>query len=136
MKDENYVPIQITGVIVEQVGDPPPGATHYEIPLRLSRPPEPEWTIYLLRAWDGQQHVGPTSRPGIEVGSDRIILDGTTIDDIEQYHMQTLKRAIDEANLLASEIRGKSQRAASAEEVKRLHHREHVATVAKRLRFN
>jgi hypothetical protein len=136
MMSEDYVPIRITSVIVEQVGDPSPGATHYEIPLQLSRPPEPEWVIYLLRAWDGQQHVAPTSRPGIEVGADRIILDGTTIDDLEQYHMQPLERAIGEANQLASEVRGKSQQKASAEEVKRLIHREHVAAVAKRLKFN
>src|SRR5690348_17935649 len=70
MRNGNYEPVRITGVITDQITDPPPGGTRYEIPLRLSRVPEPEWVKYLLRAWDAQNHPA-THRTGIEVGSDR-----------------------------------------------------------------
>jgi hypothetical protein len=48
----------------------------------------------------------------------------------------SLKFAVDEANRLESEDKGKLQQTASAEEQKRIEHREHVAAVAKRLRFD
>lgn len=134
MRNGNYEPVRITGVITDQITDPPPGGTRYEIPLRLSRVPEPEWVKYLLRAWDAQNHPA-THRTGIEVGSDRIILDSTTIEDLEQFHVKTLKLALDEANAFASEDNNKLLATLSAEQIKQKQHREHVNTLAQRLRF-
>jgi hypothetical protein len=38
-------------------------------------------------------------RPGIaRVSSDRIILDGTTIEEVERYHLETLKLAVSATN--------------------------------------
>jgi hypothetical protein len=136
MKAEDYEPIRITGIIVDRISDPPSGGSLYEIPLRLSRTPDPDWMHHFLRTWDRPQHFASSHRPGMEVGSDRIILDGTTIDELEQFHLRTLKFAVDEANRLASEDKGKLRQTASAEEQKRIEHREHVAAVAKRLRFD
>jgi hypothetical protein len=136
MKTGNYQPIQITSVIVEGITDPPPGRSHYEIPLRLSRTPEPEWVQHFLRAWDKHQNHNSTHRAGMEVGADRIILDTTTIDDLEEFHVRTLKLALDEANQLASEDYGKLRSTVSAEQIKQKQHREHVAAVAQRLRFD
>lgn len=136
IKVENYEPIRITGIIVDRVTDPPSGGNLYEIPLRLSRTPDPDWVHHFLRAWDQPQHFTSSHRPGMEVGSDSIILDGTTIDELEQCHLRTLKFAVDEANRLASEDKGKLRQTASAEEQKKMDHREHVAAVAKRLRFD
>jgi hypothetical protein len=135
MKNGNYEPIRITGIITDHITDPPPGSTRYEIPLRLSRPPEPRWVKYLLRAWDDQSHP-PAHRAGMEVGSDRIILDSTTIEDLEQFHVKMLKLALDEANQLASEDYGKLQSTLSAEQIKQRQHREHVNALAQRLRFD
>ncbi len=72
----------------------------------------------------------------MEVGADRIILDTTTIDDLEEFHVRTLKLALDEANQLASEDYGKLQSTVSEEQIKQKQHREHVAAVAQRLRFD
>ena len=72
----------------------------------------------------------------MEVGSDSIILDGTTIDEVEQFHLRTLKFAVNEANRLVREDKGKLLQTANADEQRKIEHREHVATVAKRLRFD
>jgi hypothetical protein len=136
MKVENYEPIRITGLIVDRVTDPQSGGNLYEIPLQLSRTPDPDWVRHFLLAWDRAECVASSHRPGMEVGSDSIILDGTTIDELEQFHLQALKLAADEANRLASEDKGKLRQAASVEEQKKIEHREHVAAVAKRLRFD
>jgi hypothetical protein len=136
MKAENYEPIRITGIIVDRVSDPQSGANLYEIPLRLSRTPDPDWVHHFLQAWDMPQHFASSHRPAMEVGSDSIILDGTTIDELEQFHLQALKLAAEEANRLASEEKGKLRQTANAEEQKKIEHREHVSAVAKRLRFD
>ena len=136
MKVENYEPIRITGIIVDRGTDPPSSGNLYEIPLQLSRTPDPDWVRHFLQAWDREQCFASSHRPGMEVGSDSIILDGTTIDDLEQSLLRALKSAAEEANRLASEDKGKLLQTASAEEQRKMDHREHVAAVAKRLRFD
>ena len=75
-------------------------------------------------------------RPGIaRVSGDRIILDGTTIDEVERYHLDTLKLAVAEANRLAGQDEQKSRQRANAEDQKRQQHRQHIAEVAERLKF-
>jgi hypothetical protein len=76
-------------------------------------------------------------RPGIaRVEGDRVILDGTTIEEVERYHLDTLKLAVSEANRLLEEEKRTNARRASASESRRQRHREHVAEVARRLKFN
>jgi hypothetical protein len=75
-------------------------------------------------------------RPGIaRVIGDRIVLDGTTIDEVERYHSATLQLAVDEANRLERENEKKSKRLIAADLRKREQQLRHVAEVARRLKF-
>ena len=75
-------------------------------------------------------------RPGIaRVIGDRIILDGTTIEEVERYHSATLQLAVEEANRLEGENEKRPKRLIDSEQRKRQEHLRHVAEVAGRLRF-
>jgi len=72
-------------------------------------------------------------RPGIaRVERDRIILDGTTIEEVERYHLKTLKLAVERANELSIQW----SRAKTKEKTTDGRHRQHVKDVAKRLKFD
>jgi hypothetical protein len=139
VETKQYEPITITGVIVEEVGDlRSDGFSEnpvYDVPFRLSRAPSAEWGQHFLKAWHSVQPSQAVHQPGIDVGSDRIILDGTTIDDVERYHVATLRRAVAEANELTRLEEGKLHMLADVEEQKKRDHRQHVAMIAARLRF-
>ena len=66
---------------------------------------------------------------------DRIILDGTTIEEVERYHLKTLKLAVERANELTVQwLRSKEQREKNLGD-RQDEHRSHVKEVAKRLKF-
>ncbi len=136
MDTGKYEPVRITNIIVEQVSEPLVGALHYKIPLRLSRIPEPEWVRQFLRAWDEQKDLTSMHLPAMEIGSDRIILDGTTIDDLEQSHIGALKLAVDEANRISTEKYEELQDPGGVRKKEQTRHHEYVAEVAKRIRFD
>jgi hypothetical protein len=133
-------PIKIVGVIEEDVApriDNHARSTLYEIPFRLSRQPSEPWSEFFVDAWNRPSEFTSMHRPGIaRVEGDRIVLDGTTIEEVERYHLKTLKLAIDRANELTLQWgRSKEQREkALSEQQETLRH--HVREVAKRLKFD
>jgi hypothetical protein len=135
------VPIKIVGVIAEDVGvprnDKSPGSALYEVPFRLSREPSEPWAEFLVDAWNRPPEFTSMHRPGIaRVEGDRIILDGTTIEEVERYHLKTLKLAVERANELTAQWwRSKEQRGKALSDHQD-EHRHHVKEVAKRLRFD
>ncbi len=135
MDSSKYEPIRITNIIIEQVTEPQIGARHYKIPLRLSRIPDSEWMRQFLRAWEELKGLASTQLPGVEIGSDRIILDGTTIDDLEQFHIKVLKQALDEANRISRDKYEKLHDSGDGKKELTQHH-EYVAEIAKRIRFD
>ncbi|MFI5394820.1 MAG: hypothetical protein ACHQ9S_04735 [Candidatus Binatia bacterium] len=140
MKPEGTEPIKIVGVIVDEVGHPrmdrSPGSALYAVPFQLSRRPSTLWERRFLETWDSPPRFTSMHRPGIaRVSGDKIVLDGTTIEEVERYHLETLKLAIAEANRLEQQDEVKLRQRASAEEQKREQHRQHVVEAAKRLKF-
>ncbi len=132
--------IRIEGVITEEVGlprnDGTPGSALYAVPFKLSQAPSALWIRYFLETWDLPPRFTSMHRPGIaRILGDRIILDGTTIEEVERFHLETLKLAIAEANKLEKEERRKSKSRASAQQQKVEQHLKHVATIAGRLNF-
>jgi len=88
-------PIRIVGVIVDEVTEPrldgTRGSALYRVPLRLSRRPSAEWAALFERIWDQPPQFSTMHRPGIvSVQGDRVILDGTTIEEVERHHRETL----------------------------------------------
>jgi hypothetical protein len=132
--------IKIVRIAVDEVGLPRndnlPGSALYAVPFQLSGTPSPLWVRLFLNAWNSPSRFTSMHRPGIaKVVHDKIILDGTTIEEVERYHLETLKLAVAQANRQEREQRTVLRQRASAEEQKEERHRGHVAEVAKRLKF-
>jgi len=75
-------------------------------------------------------------RPGIaRVNGDTVVLDGTTVEEVEQYHRNTLLLAAEQANKDFAEWDSR-RRAAEQRERERLDaHKKSVDDTAKRLKF-
>lgn len=96
-------PLKITGVIVDEVTEPridaTPGSSLYKIPFRLNRTPSSTWSEIFIRTWNHPPRYTSMHRPGIaRLSGDKIILDGTTIEEVKKYHRETLILCVDEAN--------------------------------------
>lgn len=128
--------VKLAGVIIEAMRSPSGSSLDgpYDIPFQLSRVTSPEWEQEFLKAWDGLTSKGQTVMAS--VGADRIILNSTTIDNVERVHLDTLKRAVAEANRATREAQEKLRRRAELEEQKKREHLRHVQTVVERLNFN
>ena len=76
-------------------------------------------------------------RRGIaRVTGDRVVLDGTTVEEVAQYHQRTLKLVVDATNAQHAEyLRSEATAAAARDEVAR-RHREEVERGLARLRFD
>src|SRR5208282_1107201 len=126
--------IKIVGVIAEDVGVPrndrSPGSALYEVPFQLSRQPSETWAEFFVDAWNRPSQFTSMHRPGIaRVEGDRIILDGTTIEEVERYHLKTLKLAVERANELAAQwrrSRDQREKGLSDQQDKHRHHVEEV----------
>ncbi len=101
----NSEPIRLIEIVAEEVGTPrndgTAGCALYRVPIRLSRVGSAEWGRLFVQLWDNPPSFSTRHRPGIgRVVGDRIILDGTTMEEIEQYHGATLRIVVDRVNAL------------------------------------
>lgn len=89
-----------------------------------------------MRAWDHPPSFTSIHRPGIaRVSGDTVVLDGTTVEEVEKYHRATLLLAAEQANKEFAEF-DRRRRAAEERELERLEtHKRSVADAAKRLKF-
>jgi len=133
--------IRIVGIVADEVtlprNDGTAGSALYKVPFQLSRRPEYEWTVLFVQAFNYPREFSTMHRSGIaSVSGDKIYLDGTTVEEVEQYHKKTLKLAVEEANRKYFEIlsarRYKEEQAAMLREK----HKTNVAEVSKRLNFD
>ena len=100
LKDE---PLKIMGVIVDEVSEPKmdgtPGSALYKVPFRLNRMPSSIWSEIFIHTWNHPPTFTSMHRPGIaRISGGKIILDGTTIEEVKKYHRSTLILCVDEAN--------------------------------------
>ena len=76
-------------------------------------------------------------RPGIaRVSGDRVILDGTTIEEVEKYHRETLLVVLERVNQLMAEREERKRRQEGAELQQRQQHEAAVNDVSKRIKFD
>lgn len=141
MKAEDREPIKLIDVIVDEVGEPrgdrTRGTALYSVPFRLSRTPSPLWTKLFIEAWNRPPMFTSMHRPGIaRISGERVILDGTTIEEVERYHLATLKLAMTQANQHLAALEKKSAEQQAAFRQKSDEHKKHVAEIASRLRFD
>lgn len=98
----NNEPIKIKGVVdevTEPTLDGTSGSALYKIPFKLNKKPSYIWEQIFLNEWEMPPRFTSMHRPGIaSVIGDKIILDGTTIDEVKEYHRDTLALCVEEAN--------------------------------------
>jgi formylglycine-generating enzyme required for sulfatase activity len=136
-----WEPIRITGILVDQVGTPrndgSRGGVLYDIPFKLSREPSAEWANAFIEQWNHPPEWTPRHRPGIaSVRGDRIILDSTTVEEVEQSHRKTLVLAAHEANRIIEGREAKERLEAEQRRDEQRRHEEAVRAVAKRISFD
>ena len=104
----SFEPVRILGVVVDQVtaprNDGTPGSALYRIPFQLSRRPSSDWASVFVQKWDRPTSFTTSHRPGIaSVVGDKVYLDGTTIEEVETTHRDTLVLALQEMNRLIAD---------------------------------
>lgn len=102
-------PVEIEGVIEDEVGEPrndgSRGSGLYKVPLQLSVRPSPTWGRLFVETWNHPPRFTTMHRPGIaSVVGDKIILNGTTIEEVEKHHAETLRLVVDKVNADAAVI--------------------------------
>jgi hypothetical protein len=135
------VPIRITGIVEEGVGQPrndgTRGSAMYRVPLQLSRRPSPLWSQVFIETWNHPPSYSSMHRPGIaSVSGDTIVLDGTTMDELGRYHIETLRGVLAETNQRLADIEAERQVQSERVEDRRREHRQDVRDIASRLKFD
>jgi hypothetical protein len=133
-------PVRILGVTVDEVTEPrmdgTRGSALYRVPFALSRTVSPEWARIFEEVWNHPPKFTSMHRPGIARASgDRIILDGTTMEEVKKYHRHTLKLTVSEANRIYGEQQERQRREAEERERLSRQHSESVQSIASELNF-
>jgi TIR domain len=134
-------PIRITTIILSEIGTPKwdgtQGSSLYTVPFQFSREPSPDWARHFIETWNHPPSYSTMHRPHIaRIVGDRLILEGTTVEEIEKYHQQTLKCVLEKVNNDIAEFEAKQRRAEDRRSQQLREHRESVEAAAKRIRFD
>lgn len=133
--------IKITRVIVEEITEPrndgTPGCALYSIPFALSVRPPSEWIELFTENWNHPPRWTSMHRPGIaSLYGSTVTLNGTTIDEVERYHRDTLQLAVTETNRQYREWRREQEQHRARETALRDERRKQVEDAAKRIKFD
>ena len=122
--------IEILGIITDKVTVPKMdgsrGSALYKIPFRLNRVPSQLWKELFVRNWNSPPRYTTMHRPGIaSVVDDEILLNGTTIEEVREYHRGTLKLCIEKSNtqekkILLEEEQKKRERMSESDHIKKV----------------
>jgi hypothetical protein len=139
--DPAFVPIRIEGIVVDEVTQPrndgSRGSALYTVPFKLDQVPPALWSRFFIEEWDHPASFTTGHRPGIaDVSGDRIILEGTTIDEVNQTHRETLRLALKAANLRYSQREAEQQRLRQSEDEAREKHAQKVREAAAKFRID
>ena len=136
----NYEPIHILGIVTDEVTVPrmdgTEGSALYKIPFKLSRNPSLLWRELFLRSWDDPPQFTTMHRFGIaSVYGDEIILDGTTIEEVRDYHRATLILCVEIANKEEKGILDAKEREKEREKARKISHFNNVKDIADTIKF-
>ena len=133
--------IKVTRVIVEEITEPrndgTPGCALYSIPFALSVRPPSEWVELFTESWNHPPRLTSMHRPGIaNVHEATVTLNGTTIEEVERYHRDTLQLAVAETNRQYRERQRKLEDRRAGEDALREEQRKRIEEISKRIKFN
>ena len=144
---DEYEPISIKGEDIKIIGiisnevtlprnDGTRGSALYRIPFRLSSKPTRIWSKLFLRNWDSPPSFTSMHRPGIaRVDSDKIILNGTTIEEVKQYHRDTLILCVEKTNEEEKQIRKREEQIKTKKQEERENHYRNIDDISKDIKF-
>lgn len=140
-KSSEFQDIKIIRVVVEEITEPlndgTPGCALYSIPFALSVRPPSEWAELFLENWNHPPRWTSMHRPGIAtVDGATVTLNGTTIEEVERYHRDTLQLAVAETNRQFRELRRREEERLAREHAMREQHRKRVEDASKRIKFD
>lgn len=132
--------IKIVGIITNEVtlpkNDGTRGSALYSVPFRLSSKPTDTWSELFLRNWDCPPRFTSIHRPGIaRVESDKIILDGTTIEEVKQYHRDTLILCVEKTNEEEKQIRRREEQLKRKKQEEIENHYRNINDISKDIKF-
>ncbi len=122
VKRDNPDDIYIVGIVEDEVtaprNDGTPGCALYCVPIRLSKRLREIWKEYFIQTWRNPPSFTTMHRSKIaSVQNDKIILDGTTLEEVQKYHRETLLLCVEIANKMEkayiqreNELRERAQR--------------------------
>lgn len=140
-KSSSDEPTRIVGVIVDEVTEPTldgtPGSALYTVPFRLNREPSSLWSEIFVRIWNDPPSFSFMHRPRIaRVSGPKIVLDGTTIEEVKNYHRETLILCVNEANAEEANILERKRRESERRLRQSEDHRKTVEDIADDLSFD
>ncbi len=139
ISDEDVV--KIKGILVDEVTQPlndgTRGSALYKIPFELNKQPSYDWIDLFINAWNRPSRFTSMHRTGIaSVYGNRIILNGTDIEEVERYHKDTLKLAVEVANNTLKEIKEKQKLRETQERQKLEERKSKLGNISKRISFD
>jgi hypothetical protein len=134
-------PIKIVRIITEEVTTPPmdgtSGSALYQVPFELSSVPPAGWESAFVNAWDHPQSFTSRHRRGIaSVSGKKILLDGTTLEEVQQYHKATLVDAVERANEYVADAQRVMAQRRLAKEQREADHRGRIDETAAKIKFD
>ena len=138
---DQFQDIKIIGIIEEGITTPrndgTPGSALYSIPFSLSERPPEKWADRFIDNWNQPLSYTSMHRPGIaEIDGDTVTLNGTTIEEVEKYHRETLILAVKTTNREYRQCLLKQAQIQQQEQTRRDKHRQHVEDISKRIKFD
>lgn len=136
-----HVPVTITGVDTKGVGKPrndgSAGSALYAVPFTLSAVPDGLWAEIFVQHWNNPPRFTTMHRRGIaSVSGGRIVLNGTTIDEIENYHVETLRLVVEATNRDRQALAEQADRKREIAVARASEHERSVDEIAQRLKFD
>lgn len=132
--------IKINGILIDEVSIPlndgSPGSGLYRIPFELNKRPDSDWIQIFIQSWNRPRIFTQMHRPGIaSVIGRKVILNGTTIEEVERYHKETLKIAVEMANEVIRSYKIRLLEEQDAEKSREDEHRRKINEIGGRITF-
>ncbi|WP_295150610.1 toll/interleukin-1 receptor domain-containing protein [uncultured Peptoniphilus sp.] len=132
--------IKIVGIITNEVtlprNDGTRGSALYSIPFRLSRKPTNTWSELFVYNWNHPPRFTTMHRPGIaSVHLDKIILNGTTVEEVKKYHRDTLVLCVEKTNEEEKQIRRREEQLKRKKQEEIENHYRNINDISKDIKF-
>ena len=133
--------ITIVEIITDEVtvprNDGTRGSALYKVPFLLSSVPPSEWKEIFIINWDSPLSFTTKHRPGtVRLYDNKLILERTTIEEVNDVHKKTLKLVIEKTNADYRNWKQRVEREEAEEQARQEEHRQHVNRLAESISFD